>query len=528
MDEALSPILGSLRAIRRSISSSVFNPVQRPAAQAPQADPTTTNLISQNSLTLGLVSQRLDAISQQMQSLNVSLLGIKENLSVTESIERQREAARQNRERILAEQGLREGKEDALEKNIQNSLTTPVKRVAAKTRTSLFSLERFFGFLTAGWLTKTGIDLLRARADGNSERFEKLKNNLTTGLVAIGATLTALSLGVGKNLFFALSRLGITLSRAALGGLLYVKIELLRQALSSLFKNRFPKSKKLFDVVSVGIVSGLLLLGDQFVRGFTEYSTGVARNIFQAIRGWLITNLPKIGIGSGFLTTGGNSIKAILGRVGSFLTSRIFPVLTNFISSFYFQGQSLKSSLQEAFKFGLLFETTRLALNNLGKAPTSKLGKVAYVFALFALTEGLMGFSDTLGKDILNFFGIETTDPEKRAGGGPVSKGNQYIVGENGPELFIPKEDGRIVANSMIEAMKVDQSQLRAAIASIDENNLPPNIVSFPIAGGGSGVSGVINSPPSRKMQSNVLPNIHFNQKNIHLIHATAMYGVNV
>ena len=134
--------------------------------------------------------------------------------------------------------------------------------------------------------------------------------------------------------------------------------------------------------------------------------------------------------------------------------------------------------------FGLLFETTRLALNNLGKAPTSKLGKIAYVFALFALTEGLMGFSDTLGKDILNFFGIETTDPEKRAGGGPVSKGNQYIVGENGPELFIPKEDGRIVANSMIEAMKVDQSQLRAAIASMDENNLPPNIVSFPIAGG--------------------------------------------
>ena len=80
----------------------------------------------------------------------------------------------------------------------------------------------------------------------------------------------------------------------------------------------------------------------------------------------------------------------------------------------------------------------------------------------------------------------------------------------------------------MIEAMKVDQSQLRAAIASIDENNLPPNIISFPIAGGSSEVSRNINTPPSSRMKSNVLPNILFNEKNIHLIHATAMYGVNV
>ena len=35
------------------------------------------------------------------------------------NLERQREAAKQNRERILAEQGLREGKESALENKIQ-------------------------------------------------------------------------------------------------------------------------------------------------------------------------------------------------------------------------------------------------------------------------------------------------------------------------------------------------------------------------------------------------------------------------
>ena len=34
-----------------------------------------------------------------------------------------------------------------------------------------------------------------------------------------------------------------------------------------------------------------------------------------------------------------------------------------------------------------------------------------------------------------------------RAKGGPVKKGKKYIVGEKGPEVFIPKKAGRIVPN---------------------------------------------------------------------------------
>ena len=524
MDEALSPILGSLRAIRRSISSSVFNPVQRPAAQAPQADPTTTNLISQNSLTLGLVSQRLDGISQQMQSLNVSLLGIKENLSVTESIERQREAAKQNRERILAEQGLRQGKEDALEKNVQNSLTSPVKRIAAKTRSSLFSLEQFFGFLTAGWLTKTGIDLLRARADGNTKRFEELKGNLTRGLVAIGATLTALSLGVGKNLFLVLGRLGLTLSRAAIGGILFFKIDFLRQALVNLFRSRYPRTTKAIQNITLAITTGVLLFGDQVSRWFSKNVTGVAQGIFKTFTDWIIKNLP--GGASRFLTSG-SSLKLLFNRISGFLGGTLLPLVSNFVYSLAIEGQTLKDTLGETFRYAIGLEAARRLLGKFGNAPKGIVGKAIYGIALLLIATNIEGgLKDNLDR-FLDAFNIKS-DPDPRAGGGPVAKGNQYLVGENGPELFIPKEDGRIIANNMIEAMKVDQSQLRAAIASIDENNLPPNIISFPIAGGGSGVSGVVNSPPSSKMKSNVLPNILFNETNIHLIHATAMYGVNV
>lgn len=39
------------------------------------------------------------------------------------------------------------------------------------------------------------------------------------------------------------------------------------------------------------------------------------------------------------------------------------------------------------------------------------------------------------------------------AGGGPVSGGTPYIVGENGPELFIPKSSGRIANNAEVRGM---------------------------------------------------------------------------
>ena len=37
------------------------------------------------------------------------------------------------------------------------------------------------------------------------------------------------------------------------------------------------------------------------------------------------------------------------------------------------------------------------------------------------------------------------SEPPGRAKGGPVQKGKKYIVGEKGPETFVPKQTGKIV-----------------------------------------------------------------------------------
>ena len=216
MDEFGSPLAGGIRAVRRNISSSFLSAPQRPQAQP---DPVTTDLLQQQSLQLTNVSQQLQGISRQISSVDFNLKSVKENLAVNEQLEKQREAAKQNRERILAEQGLREGKESALEAKIQTSLTQPLQRIGLKTQRTLGSLTQFLLTLAGGWLTVTGIDLLRSLSEGNIDKINILKSRFIGGLTVLAGTLTAMSIGI-KRSFGILGRFAGTIGRVAFGGFL--------------------------------------------------------------------------------------------------------------------------------------------------------------------------------------------------------------------------------------------------------------------------------------------------------------------
>ena len=230
MDEFGSPLAGGIRAVRRNLSSSFFG-----APRQANADPVTTNLLQQQSLQLTSVSGQLENISRQVTSLDFSLKGVKENLALNEQLERQREGAKQNRERILAEQGLREGKESALENKIQQSLTQPLQRIGIKTQNTLGNLTQFLLTLAGGWLTITGIDLLAALSEGNVDKINKLKTRFLTGLTVIAGTLTAISLGIKKTLGI-LGTFATNLGRAAFGGLLKVGLKGVQILLAGLVK----------------------------------------------------------------------------------------------------------------------------------------------------------------------------------------------------------------------------------------------------------------------------------------------------
>ena len=47
-----------------------------------------------------------------------------------------------------------------------------------------------------------------------------------------------------------------------------------------------------------------------------------------------------------------------------------------------------------------------------------------------------------------------------RAEGGPVTAGSPYIVGEKGPEMFMPKSSGTIIPNNKMSGTKVIQNTM--------------------------------------------------------------------
>jgi hypothetical protein len=60
------------------------------------------------------------------------------------------------------------------------------------------------------------------------------------------------------------------------------------------------------------------------------------------------------------------------------------------------------------------------------------------------------GLSGLAGTDGVGFFSFLTGTLRKRAKGGPVTGGSPYIVGERGPELFVPGAGGTIVPNDKL------------------------------------------------------------------------------
>ena len=193
-----SPIAGGLRGIRRSVSSSIFT--GRAAPQQVQGDTISQNLISKNSLTLETVSGQLSGITQQVSSINNSLDAIKNNLQLSDTLERQRQAAKERREAILAEQGLREGKESDLEKRVQFALLTPVRRVSQVAKGILGRLTDAFLFIAGGWLINTTLTFLRLRSEGTVEEMKEFRNKLIANLLILGGIMVGVTVAFSKLL----------------------------------------------------------------------------------------------------------------------------------------------------------------------------------------------------------------------------------------------------------------------------------------------------------------------------------------
>jgi len=181
----VSPIVA--RRSRISASSFVGSRDTRPVAQARDQA-----LLSQNSIQLARVSGEIRTLSAQVNQLSNSLQAVRSDLAAQQALERQKERQEQVIQNRLAQQKLREGKESVVEQKIRAAVLAPAIKLGQKTQGALNSLSGFLFRLFGSWLTIKGVQTLNAFATGNTERLEKLKNQVITGVASYVALTSAI------------------------------------------------------------------------------------------------------------------------------------------------------------------------------------------------------------------------------------------------------------------------------------------------------------------------------------------------
>ena len=556
-----SPLAGGISAVRRTVSSSVFGGRQAPVQAQP--DPQTTNLLQQNSLALNNVSAQLTNISQQVSGLNGSLAAIQENLAVSDTLERQREAAKQNREAILAEQGLREGKESQIESRIQQALTFPVRRLAQKTQFGLSRLTNFFLILAGGWLTNTLVDMIQASADNNTDLFTQLKNKLQQQLLIVGGTMVAVSLGF-KAILNGVSALAASALRLGKGGILSVPFNSIALGLASgaiLLNNKIiPKTgNQGVDLLTQGLAfAGEISLFNFFRRKFFP---DVGKTGTQTATKTATDTVVKEGTKSAIKNVGGKGFMGLLrklalplkgkgGAIGAFLID--FLILREDLdkaiagAAGFFAGAKVGSAVGASI--GALF-------GGVGAGPGALIGGIVggiiggnAMKSLLGGIKALFGFKTERDPDEELSFDDDSLQRSEekdvvvgmKRGGmvrGPrinkdiipalLTPGEFIITRETtdriGASFFEALNKGGMVDKSITPVNKMDANNVAEKVSSLDEG--APEIVTFPMAGQGGGADAT--SDGSGGEPADNVPNIGFNDNNIHTLYASSIYGAN-
>ena len=238
-----SPLAGGLSGARRA-ASSVLGSATFASSLAKKIaaieDRNTAEVLQQNQIALASVNNTLARVGNQMVVLNNSLLAISQLTAQSAALENLKERQKNQQERLLAQQQLREGKESIIEKKIQATLVKPVQRIAGSAQKSLFNLMEFFNRLFFGWLLNQGLQTISALATGNKEKLEQIKDNVLKNLSTVGLTLLALQGGF-KIFRGTLFRIAGFIAKASLVGLFMRPIKALVEAVMGIAEKVIPK-----------------------------------------------------------------------------------------------------------------------------------------------------------------------------------------------------------------------------------------------------------------------------------------------
>ena len=137
-------------------------------------------------------------------------------------------------------------------------------------------------------------------------------------------------------------------------------------------------------------------------------------------------------------------IRSVFAKVGELITSNTsyFKILGIGLTAFLVVVKPVAAFIGQGFKnafsgIGFIIDGISLAMKGLVAAVNLVIGGLNLLIAAYNIVNNISG-----GKDLPKI--------PKMAKGGMVKGNNPYIVGEVGPELFVPSSGGRIIPNNQL------------------------------------------------------------------------------
>ena len=147
------------------------------------------------------------------------------------------------------------------------------------------------------------------------------------------------------------------------------------------------------------------------------------------------------------------------------------PYLEVFKDAVNEAGNALGDDLAEALVEGEgAMEAFKNSFKNVIKQVLAEAIKLLFVKQLISGLFGLGGYDVEFGSGS-NIAGI-SKKPPKLAQGGPASANTAYMVGEQGPELFVPSTNGNVIPNGAGGSSPVTNNYITNNINAMDSRSV--------------------------------------------------------
>ena len=416
-------------------------------------------------------------------------------------------------------------------------------------------------------MTNTLVDMIQASADGNTDLLKQLQNKIQQQLLVVGGTMVAVSLGF-KAILNGVSALAASALRLGKGGLLSVPFSAIAFGLKTgalLYLNNkiIPKTgNPVVDFASntLGFATGLSILNFLENKLFPK----IGKEAVEKTTKTATKTVVKEGTKSVVKNVGGKGFMGLIKKLALPLKGK-GGVIGSFLIDFLIFGESLDRAIAGAAGFAAgakvgasVGATIGAFFGGVGAGPGAIIGGIIGGFiggeAMKSLLGGLkrlFGFKtenndDEESEKELNFEdgSLQTIEEDNvvgmRKGGivrGPrinkdiipalLTPGEFIMTRETtdriGASFFETLNKGGMVDKSITPVNKMEANNVAEKVSSLEEGGA--EIVTFPMAGQGGGADAT--SDGSGGEPADNVPNIGFNENNIHTLYASSMYGAN-